>query len=440
MLAGALPHEHGVHIHNPDFSAMADNSVLTDLPNHVTISVSANRFTSSEFNFDTLQFDQYIEPDHFKVSAEGLNPTDVVTDTDKQLRDYLTFLRAALRSDHPIGTLRNGVYGFAHAKVDDWTDRRGVPKITDNGTRAYINHAQRAVSRTDRPFFLFQSFMDAHQPHRHALHYDRKRHGVPIAWSSDEMVSNGHDKIEEIIAKEGPDAISDTERYDETELEYFKRLYVEAIDYLDRRLADHVKYLLEETERETTVFVTADHGEALGSSAESYLLTHGKGMTESELHVPMLVVNPPDWLSTPEDYFSHADLRSLLVACARDRPETFGRETIAAERIGTRASGYDTEEAVRWASRMIRCMYNGTQNYVWDSMGRQHVYELRRDKPCWQRLVSQDMTLPKAEKSFFAVELDEFKQSAEQSGLRADEPLPDMDPAVVQRLENLGYK
>jgi hypothetical protein len=85
-------------------------------------------------------------------------------------------------------------------------------------------------------------------------------------------------------------------------------------------------------------------------------------------------------------------------------------------------------------------MYNGTQNYVWDSMGRQHVYELRRDKPCWQRLVSQDMTLPKAEKSFFAVELDEFKQSAEQSGLRADEPLPDMDPAVVQRLENLGYK
>jgi hypothetical protein len=43
MMTGELPHQHGIHTHNRDFSSLErDDTFLSRLPNHDTIGVSAN--------------------------------------------------------------------------------------------------------------------------------------------------------------------------------------------------------------------------------------------------------------------------------------------------------------------------------------------------------------------------------------------------------------
>src|SRR6056297_3190608 len=53
MMTGTLPHQHGIHVYNRDFSGLhRDETWLGELPRHRALGASANVYASDAFGFD----------------------------------------------------------------------------------------------------------------------------------------------------------------------------------------------------------------------------------------------------------------------------------------------------------------------------------------------------------------------------------------------------
>ena len=98
----------------------------------------------------------------------------------------------------------------------------------------------------------------------------------------------------------------------------------------------------------------------------------------------------------------HLDVGALIAGLARgDTSDVFARR-IAAERIGTTMYGVemDVVERTYWG-RMLRYVYEDDTKFVWDSLGNRTEYELDGDRPCWQRRIRGDVSLPDRAGDFF---------------------------------------
>ena len=89
--------------------------------------------------------------------------------------------------------------------------------------------------------------------------------------------------------------------------EYRDRLYLGEVAATDDALARHLAPLLD---AQTTVVVTADHGEALGDHGE---LTHGLFAYEATLKVPLVVVAPGVAARRESAYVRHIDIAPTLL-------------------------------------------------------------------------------------------------------------------------------
>lgn len=123
---------------------------------------------------------------------------------------------------------------------------------------------------TDRPFFAFLNFFDAHDPYTPPLSFERRFSDVDdVAWFS------GHLKT-----------------YSASELEQLEATYDDAIAYIDEELGRLFRTLDDRGILDNTiVIVTADHGEQLGEHAPD-LAGHGKSLYLQELHVPLILSYP----------------------------------------------------------------------------------------------------------------------------------------------------
>ncbi|WP_435335195.1 sulfatase-like hydrolase/transferase [Haloarchaeobius sp. TZWWS8] len=423
MLTGQLPSEHGATAARPRLDALdPDDTIRADLPDHQFLGVSANVYAGSAYGFDHL-FDGFVDVTRDHRFPDALDvPTFTKQETEPGASRYLDVLRACLTHDRPAESLANAVA----AQVDQLWDTGPVefPAPFDDGA---VSARRALVSRVrererEGPVFAFVNLMEGHEPHRDTLRYERDLYDVPRGWRSDELMT-----------WDAVDPGAETEQ----ELERYREVYGASVEYLDRQVARLVDEVQAATDRETTVIVTADHGENLALDADDGHLGHITSLTEGVLHVPLLVLNAPgagteDTVVT--DHVSHLDLRRLLAGLASGDLRDVTRDRIPAEVLAITPGNEPLEETdPEYWNRRIRVAYEGDTKYEWDSLGGEYVLDLDPANPCWQSRADADDGVP-------AWARDEFDVALEDVELRGDEEDDDVDEAVAERLRDLGYR
>ncbi len=198
-----------------------------------------------------------------ELPFDGLDPYSYSGNTEKYLKD-------ALRSENKIGSLLNGA--FAKFNLLGWT--------TDD----YYVERFNEWSNTHEEWGACINLMGAHVSHNADRSCD---------WVDEESID----------LQTRVDASSRWELIDDGDIHIFdelENLYDASIRKVDKR----VKEIVESVDlSETLVVVTSDHGHAFGEKSEFRdvrLGGHGVGMSETLLHVP-LIVSYPDGIETSDD-------------------------------------------------------------------------------------------------------------------------------------------
>jgi arylsulfatase A-like enzyme len=417
MFTGELPHRHGIHTHNRDFSGLSrEDTFLADLPEHRAIGASANVWAGSSFGFDAL-FDEFSDVSPDRRFPDGIDVGQFGQRCDATgLGRQAAFVRAALDHDHPLASLANGAF----VQIDDWLSRLPVPTPFDDGADIIAREARSKIAGGDEPFFLFTNFMDAHGPLHHVRGYDRSLHDAPLSWTSEDV-----------------DWRAALDAGDQTLIERYTDLYGTSIDYLDRQVCELVDWIRANADRETTIVVTADHGDNMGTAVDDGRWGHVEStLTEGLLHVPLVVLNAPDgWEDVDESrYVSHCSLAELLVGLADGEVPDVTADRIAAERIGHSGSLNSIDEHRDTAGdRLQRAVYEGERKHQWGSDDRQTVFRLDPERACWEEATDESSD-PERFASLFDADADAYKERA---AATAEEM--DVEATVQDRLADLGY-
>lgn len=368
IVTGELPHVSGIHGEAPGYGDVdIEETFLDAFRDHYRWGISSNVFVSRPYEFDRY-FDEFTNVSRHAVFAEGEEIDAFLRDVDMDdpLR-YLKFAKRALGHDHTMKSVANGLA----LKTNDLLEGVGVPRLGDYGTRTQLGYAEHLVETGPEPFFGFVNLMETHNPHANSRAYAGE--DVPDSWWSDRIRTVPYNNM----------LRSGEASPDDPHVQHYRDLYAASIEYVDERLVAFVDQIRAATDEETTVVVTADHGENLCYPEDDGLLGHIGNMSESLLHVPLVVFNAPESVSEPDDgYFSHLDLGTLIAGLAADElPVTF-RERAPAEVVAA-APPEGVDDYDYW-DRMIRAVYDGERKYVWDSFGDRAVYRIDRDRPCWQ--------------------------------------------------------
>lgn len=417
MITGRLPHQHGIHTHNRDFSTLArERTVFADIPDEYhTIGISANVYAGPAYNFDEF-FDDFVDVPRYQFFADGLNAVEYMHTFDGgRLSAYVGYLAAALKDEKPAKSLVNG----AMAQAKRFAMGKPIPDPMDDGARVASREAKRLADDSDGPFFLFMNLMEAHEPYSHIRGMDRSLHSAPYSWRH-----TSRDYWDVVTAPEEHTA----------HLRLLRQLYAANVDYLDRVVADLIVDIQRRTSHETTFVITADHGENLVLPHEDHLLGHKSSLSESVLHVPLEIVNPPDeHASETSKYVSHLRLPELMRNLANGTCPDVSADRVAAELVGLSGGPEPPTDQAYW-DRMMRCVYADDRKVVWDSLGDCALYRLDAERPTWQETVDNDVDVPSWATEFFDGDITEYKDR-----VRGSEQQPAVDEATKDRLADLGY-
>lgn len=413
MLSGRLPHQHGIHTYQRNFACLNTEKIITgELTEHTAIGVSANVYASSAFGFDTL-FDEFVDISPTHRFPDGLDVRRFGFECEADgLKYYSKLLEKALSHEHPVKSVSNEVL----AKVYHLSRELPIPTVLDDGAKIVSRTALRSVKQFDEPYFLFVNYMDAHGPLHHVRGYDKSLHSVSSRWSSSD-----HDEWNVMTSG------------DELYLENYRDLYGAAIEYLDRKVRSLVEDIQVTSGRETTFVITADHGENLGYPEDEKLLDHSSSLTEGLLHVPCLVINPPEGMrSEGNRYFSHLKLRDFIKGLASGETPDLLRNSVAAEVIG-KTAGIDPRDNQEWWNRLIRCTYQDNKKFVWDSLGNKELFRIDRDQSSYQRECSgNEITVDSRE--HFEQDIETYRKH-----VVSDVSDSEVNDETVARLKDLGY-
>lgn len=422
LVSGRLPSDHGVYSFDADMRHLDTAETLFDsLSDYRTVGVSANPYAGSASHFDTF-FDEFADISPQRRFPDGMDAGTfaLTNDTDGPLR-YVEFLRGALSHDAPLASLANGVTGLLN---DRFLGSDRFPRPFDNGAKYVLREARRRLREgDDRPTFLYLNLMEAHEPVADTLGQDVDRSVVPRGWSSDVL------EFDAINAERAP--------FDGGAVETYRHLYRSAIEYMDRLVADFVRFAEETLSGETTTIVFSDHGERLGYTPDDRQLGHNMSrLTESLLHVPLLIRNPPVDLShLSEELVSLLDLPSLVSSVVSEEQMGQPRRPVVAERLASVvAEKFDVGPAERARlNQTRRCVYDDGQKVVWDGERSVTVVEPTDDL---REVVSEaSAEVPDAETDVFEMSIETADRRFDtEGGVGAG-----VDEATQERLEQLGY-
>lgn len=420
-----LPHQHSLHP-SAEFSFESlppEETFLGDLTDHTTLGISANTYASSSFGFDSL-FDEFHDYAADALFQLGLKPQHLQRRTGAAGAErYRNFLRAALTHDHPIRSVANGGMGVCPWK-DELSASRFVPYTRHREAEGIAQLARSRIQAIDEPFFLFVNAMDAHSPFQVLDQYDESLHDVPDTWDSDEL---------ELDVRNDPKPAPDADAH----LENYRQLYRCAVDYLDRTASQFVDDIATVTDRETSIIVFSDHGEALGYEQDEYMVGHNN-MSNAVLHTPGDIINPPDGFpETVTDPVSHLSIGELVRTIAADGefPTDVRGDEVPAE--VPRAGGLRKSEQPEspYLERMVRALVTKDQRIEWDSLGHRRAFELQGGFPESESLVADEVSIPERVSAYFDTSMASYESAL-------DVPTPEtmaIDDGTRERLRELGY-
>lgn len=419
MLTGRLPHQHGIHSYRMDFSSMKRaDTFLAGLP-HRAIGVSANPYASPRFGFEE-PFDEFISVTPSVPYSDGLYLSEFGSDTEGILK-VVEYAGQALRHDYPLKSLVNGVSHVIKGFKPNW-----IPRSDDDGGRAVVGEATEMARQSTEPFFMFINLMEAHGPFRPTTLYDSTCYSCDRGWSSESIDIWAHNSE------------ATNESATPKQITHYRELYSAAIEYLDRLIDSFIDDLLSLTSEETTVIITADHGENLGYPWEDGLLEHKGSLSEGVLHVPLILVNPPDGFSVDsDDLFSHLHLGRLIESVASGAPFLASNdECVRVELLGSGPANPDSPgDSAHLYERAKRGVYAEGDKFLWDSNGKYARYAVRPEQPCHQDLLFDGTIdeLPNWMPHLFDDDITDYSEAADMASQS------DIDDSTKDRLLDLGY-
>jgi uncharacterized sulfatase len=165
----------------------------------------------------------------------------------------------------------------------------------------------RSLAADDQPFFLYTHWVGAHTPWYPPKPY-RERFAENIALDASEAAETvfeySSDPYRETAA--GPD-------YTEREREAIDAMYDSAIRYTDAQVGRVLDYVDEALNEETTVVVTADHGDLLG---EKGVFGHKLAVHDGLINVPLVVYGECGLGDRRGSIVQHADVMQTLASGA----------------------------------------------------------------------------------------------------------------------------
>lgn len=427
LLTGDLPSQHGVHSHNRDFSHISKEDLITSqMGDYRCSGASANFYITPAFNFEAIDVTPIVPYPQLSQGEKGHKLGISKTGLNK----YKELMSKCLESGAPLSTLINSTAYKAIFKPFYNSDR--LPAFFDEGGKNVLNQASSDVISAEQPIFYVMNLLEAHDPHSHVVgKYDADMHDVSYFWKSDDELTT-----DVVINENIEQNIEDIENY--------RALYSTAIDYLDKIIYDFIQEVEDNNNSETTFIITADHGENLAYPEDEYLLNHTSSITESLIHVPFLLINPPKGYDEKErGLFSHLDFGALINGIASEETPDVFSENVLTEVIGCGAKldGIPAEDVGEelddgpYHDRMIRSVVQEHHKYVWDSLGNSTKYELDPQKPCCQKEIGiEDGIISDLEKQFFDSGIKEYKSQAV-----ANSSSTNLDDEAAERLKQLGY-
>lgn len=263
MLTGTMPLSYGglgpINTYRPRISTNLQNAGLS------TGGFHCNPFLSTHFNYDVGydEFEDYQNP--LMGIATKIFPRGIEINNQKLRRvDDVLHLTDVIKKSYQLVKGKPRPYVSGEVITDDtieWLDA------------------------TDEPFYCWTHFMDVHHPCHPPKEY-RERYDVTDVTQTE--VSEWYSAL-----------LREPETLTDQEVEKLEALYEAAIDYTDDQIGRLIDHLQKSGRYEDTlIIITSDHGELFGEHSQ-----YGKPerMYDELLHVPLIVVNGPDYLNEVKD-------------------------------------------------------------------------------------------------------------------------------------------
>lgn len=242
-------------------------------------------------------------------------------------------------------------------------------------------------SESDKPFFVFVNYMEAHRPLLPARSF-RQKVMTPSQIDPSYRVDISWPATWEYVFKLG--------EYTWFEQELIGLTYDAAICELDAMFGDLMASLKAGGHLDNTlVILTADHGELLG---EHHMLDHQFSVHEPLVHVPLIIHYPAAFKPGRDDSpVMNFDLFPTLLSIANlDAPQAHSalavdllrpdpeRQRIAEYLVPARHMFKSVKESFpTWDptpfDRSLRAIRRGDQKFIWGSDGRHELYDLEVD-------------------------------------------------------------
>lgn len=408
IFTGKLPHEHDVHSYGFDYSS-AGTTVFEELDN-TSLCVSGNSAVAKKFGINRFFDECYAFEGNIEYSPRSMSFREIPNDHDG-LHRYLTYLRLAYGKKKLIPSILNGLY----IKINSLFAGRSIPRIGDFGADQLIRFSLEQVQETEEPFILFNNFNDAHFPMENFLRLDSS---VEYGWPPTDFLGSS-------LRDTDPDSVSENRERFKRDLENYRELYAANIRYLDEQIDAYIDELQNCTDGETTVIVTADHGEELlleGERDFGHL-----DFSTALLHVPFIVINcdGPDISELTTLLDTSQIIRSVN---EEGIVPNVSRSVVPAERIGM---VFGNEEDPEYWSRGVRTVYFDNERFEWDTLGRNSRLQVKTSMDRNR----EPAEIPEWARDEFSIDLDTYveQQKSKFMDIGASEE-------TKRRLEELGYK
>lgn len=374
---------------------------------------SDNPFVSKYFNYHR-GFDEFA--DYARWMNDEASPTT--------LRNLNRFVRQRIGPAIPDGRIYDLLKSGYDSLVKFIESTGANANSNDEAVVDYALEWISAARESDDPYFAWIHLMDAHHPYGY---FPEHRQALDISSEHVRMPS-----VEPGTAP--PDSI------------------VDAYDTNVRNADKHVGRILEEADDDTTVILTADHGEELGHHNRF----HKESVYQSIAHIPLIINDPDIETGEVETCVSLVDLPPTIAHLGGDEsPDHWDGVDLRAKSANDVFLGFENDEGVTSAVVRDRWKYICQSESIDEPPTEEHLFDIAADPEEQQDRIEFEPSI----RNDLYESWEAFLGSIRHNRLEAERELWDSNKSlsktvkdheeaiseedmeeIDQRLEDLGYK